>query len=99
MPKQHFIAMACDLESYAIILWSVISMKLNIDKKIKGLEIMIFHHEKIYYVTKLIELMFGGELHCLRGCFRKQTGREDVSTHLKCFCALFKRMCLFLNTI
>ena len=32
--------MACDLELYAIILWHVVNMKLDIDKKIKGLEIM-----------------------------------------------------------
>ena len=31
-------------------------------------------------VSKLIELMFKGELHCFHGCFRKLTGREDVET-------------------
>ena len=29
-------------------------------------------------VSKLIELLFKGELHCLQGCFRKQTGKEDT---------------------
>ena len=62
------------LESYAIILWHVISMKLDIDKKITELEIMTFNHKKIYHVSRLIALMFKGELHCLQGCFRKQTG-------------------------
>ena len=33
MPKQHFIAMAFDSKLYAIILWCVISVKLNIGKK------------------------------------------------------------------
>ena len=28
--------------------------------------------------SKLMELIFKGELHCLQGCFRKQTGRKDV---------------------
>ena len=36
MPKQHFIAKAGDLELHAII-WHVITMKLNIVKKITGL--------------------------------------------------------------
>ena len=47
---------------------------------------MTFNHEQVYHVSKLIELMFKGELHCLQRCFRKQTGREDVSTVLKFLC-------------
>ena len=31
-------------------------------------------------VSKLIELMFKGDLHCFQGCFRKQTGRKEVET-------------------
>ena len=34
MPKQYFIAVVCDSKLHAIILWHVISMKLNIGKKI-----------------------------------------------------------------
>ena len=37
-PKQHFIAMACDSELHAMIIWHVMSVKLNIAKKIAGLE-------------------------------------------------------------
>ena len=78
MPKQHFIAMVCDCKLHSMILWCVMSMKLNVAKEIAGLEIMTLKHEKIYHVSKLIELMSKGELHSLQGCFRKQTGREDV---------------------
>ena len=59
-------------------LWGVISVKLSIDKKITGLKIMTLNCEKIQHVSKVIELMFKGELHCLQGCFRKQAGMEDV---------------------
>ena len=69
--------MPCDSKSHAIILWHVISVKLKIGKKRTGLE-TILNREKIQHVSKLIELMFKGESHCLQGCFRKQTGREDV---------------------
>ena len=31
-------------------------------------------------VSQIIELMFKGDLHCFQGCFRKQTGKEDVET-------------------
>ena len=58
----------------------MISMKLSIVKKITGLEIMTLNRKKIWHVSRLIELMFKGELHSLQGCFRKQTGREDVYT-------------------
>ena len=61
-----------------MILWLVISVKFNIGKKITGLEIMTFNQEKIYPVSKLIELMFKGKLHYLHECFRKQTGRAGI---------------------
>ena len=60
--KQCSVAMVCNLEYHTM---RVISVKLDIDKKIKGLEIMAFNHKKIDHVSKLIEL------HCLQGCFRK----------------------------
>ena len=48
-----------------IILWCIISAKLNIGKKItvrnNGIE-----PEKIQHVSKLKELMNNGELHCLQ---------------------------------
>ena len=47
MPKQHFIAIACDSKLHAMILWNVMSMKLNVAKKIAGLEIITLNHEKI----------------------------------------------------
>ena len=40
IPKQHFSAIVCNSKSHAIILWHLISIKLNIGKKITGLEIM-----------------------------------------------------------
>ena len=39
--------MMCDSKSHAIILGCVISVKLNIGKKIAGLEILTLNHEKI----------------------------------------------------
>ena len=54
------------------------SVKLNIAKKIPGLEIMTLNREKMWHVSKRTEPMFKGELHCLQGCFKKKTGREDV---------------------
>ena len=62
MPKQQFIAMACNSKSHAIMLWHEISVKLNIGKKITRLEIMKLNHKKTYHVSKCIELMFKGEL-------------------------------------
>ena len=56
------IAMACNLESYVIMLWRVISVKLDTDKKIT--EIMTLNYNKIWHVSTLIELIFMGELHC-----------------------------------
>ena len=47
MPKQCFIAMACDSKSYTIILWSVITIKLNIGNKVMGLGILALNLEKI----------------------------------------------------
>ena len=46
-----------------------------------------------------MELIFKGKLHCLWGYFRKQTGREDVQTSLKCFCASRTLACLLPITI
>ena len=40
LPKQHFVALVCDSKSRTVILWHVIGVKLNIVKKITGLEIM-----------------------------------------------------------
>ena len=39
---------------------------------------MTLNHEKIKLVFKPMELMSKGELHRLRGYFRKQTGRKDI---------------------
>ena len=77
-PNQCIITITCDSKLHGIILWCVISMKLNTGKKITGLEIMTLNCKKIYHVSKLIEQMLKGELHCLQGCFRKQTGREGI---------------------
>ena len=44
-PKQSLIAMACDSKLHAKI--CVISVKLNIGKKITGLKIMALNHKKI----------------------------------------------------
>ena len=41
MPKQRFADMAWDSKSHAIILWHVVSVKLNIGKKITGLEMTL----------------------------------------------------------
>ena len=30
------------------------------------------------FLNLTIELMFKWELHCLQGCFRKPTGKEDI---------------------
>lgn len=62
MPKQCFIVMVCDSK----LLHCVISMSLNIGKKKTGLEIMKLNYKKIQHVSKLIELMYNGELHCLQ---------------------------------
>ena len=43
MPKWCFIAIACNYKSHAII-WSAISIKLSIGKKITGLDIMTLNH-------------------------------------------------------
>ena len=49
-------------------------MKLNISKKITGLEIMTLKYEKISLQTYRTDVF----LHCLQGCLRKQAGRKDV---------------------
>ena len=54
-----------------MILWCVMSMKLNVGEKIAGLEIITLNYEKMQHVPKDIDLMSKGELHCLQGCFRK----------------------------
>ena len=46
-PKQRLIAMVCDSELHTIILWIVISMKLDVGKKMAGLETMTWDCEKI----------------------------------------------------
>ena len=45
--KTMYVAMACNSKSHAIILQPVISITLNIGKKIAGLEIMALNQEKI----------------------------------------------------
>ena len=47
IPKQCCIAMVCNSKLQTLILWSVISVKLNIGKKITGIEIMTLNHKKI----------------------------------------------------
>ena len=64
--------------SEAIVLWCVISTKLDIGKKITGLEIMTLNRKKIQHVSKLTELMFKWEFYCFQGCYRKQTCRKCV---------------------
>ena len=45
--KQCFIDMVCYPKSHPIILWHVISMKLNTGKEITGLEIMTLNYKEI----------------------------------------------------
>ena len=47
MPKQCFVDMVCDPKLHPIILWHVISVELNIGKKITRLGIMTLNREKI----------------------------------------------------
>ena len=63
--------MACNSKSHVIMLWHVISMKLNIGKKITGLEMMTSDQKKSACFQTCRTDVKGG-------CFRKQTGREDV---------------------
>ena len=58
-------------QSNVLLLSHVISVKLNIGKKTTGLQTMTLNHEKIWHVSKFIELMFKGELHYLQEYFRK----------------------------
>ena len=54
-------------------MWHVIEVKLNIGKKIAGLEIYNdTKSRKIQHVSKLVELTFKGESHCLQKYFRKE---------------------------
>ena len=48
-------------------------MNLNIGKNMTVLEILMLNFKKISHVSKFIELMFKGELHCFQGYFRKHT--------------------------
>ena len=70
--------MARNSKLHDILLWHVISVKLNVGTKITWLERMTLNRKKIQHVSKLIELMFKGELHYSHGCLKKQAGREDV---------------------
>ena len=42
-----FFAVVCDSKSHAMILWRVMTVELNIGKKITGLEIMTLNCKKI----------------------------------------------------
>ena len=67
------------LQNNILLLWCVMSVKLNIGKKKAELEIMTLNCEKKCSMSSnLIELLSKKELHCLQECFRKPTGREDV---------------------
>ena len=50
--------------------------KLNIGKKITGLEIMKLNRKKIQHYFQTYRTDVYGESHCLQGCFRKQTSRD-----------------------
>ena len=56
--------MACNSKSLAIILWQVISAKLNIGKKITGFEIMKLNRKKIqhYFQTYTTDVYRGATL-------------------------------------
>ena len=58
--------------------WRVMSVKLNIAKKIAGLEITALNRGKMWHISKLIALIFKGALHHSQRCLRKQRGREEV---------------------
>ena len=47
--------MACDSKLHTIILWHVISVKLNIGQKIPGLEITTLNLEKMQHVIELMQ--------------------------------------------
>ena len=78
MSKKRLIAMTCD-STLHVILWRVVSVKSNIGKKITRLEIMKWNRKKSSMFPNLqIELMFKGGVTMFTGCFRKQTGRENI---------------------
>ena len=81
-PKQCFVAMAYDCKPHTMILWPVISIKLNIDKKIAGIEITALNHEKVQHVFKLIELMFKEELHCLHNGFLQMESQLNMKLQM-----------------
>ena len=45
--KRSFIAIVCDSKSHTKIFWHEIRIKLNIGKKVTGLEKMALNHKKI----------------------------------------------------
>ena len=65
-----------------MILWHVISVKLNIGKKITKLEILALKCEKFQYVSKLIDLMFKEELHYLHNGFLRIESRLKVKVQI-----------------
>ena len=79
---RFYCSMVCGSKLYAIISWPVIGVKLNIGKKITGLEIIALHCEKIYHVSKLIELMFNGELHCLQNGFLQMESQLNMKLQM-----------------
>ena len=66
----------------AIISWPVISIKLNIGKKIEELEIMALNQEKISHVSRLIELIFKEELHCLHMEFLQMESQLNMKLQI-----------------
>ena len=83
-PKQSFIAMACNSKLHVIILWRVISMKLNIGMEITGFDIMTLNCKKISIFPNLYKS-------CLRGSYtvyrdvleNRQVGRAFKLVHPK----------------
>ena len=51
---------------------------INLVRNKHCLHILHLIMRKNYHISKVVELIFKGELTCLQGCFRMQTGREDV---------------------
>ena len=39
---------------------------------------MTLNVRKNDYISKVVELILKGELNCLQGCSRKQTGKDDI---------------------
>ena len=53
MSKKRFVDMVRNSKLLTIILWGVISVMVNIGKKIKGLEIMTLNQEKVSMFSNL----------------------------------------------